>query len=918
MNYFPNVIIIGYIRKKTMKSIFLKSNDFNTNIWLFKDKAINCCIDWNSSPLVPLLLIYLQHQKYIKLIKSNSKDIEEISKDSLLLASKILEEPKHNRYKLNSEELEDLNNGIFMYAIVITIPQTDPLYTIISQARDLIKSQLRSKWEDSFFQEDNSSTYLLFDFYKYLCEETINESNIRDYAKIIFDVYSEDIDIRRGVFGEVPKWITELMLRLLDAENGCLVHPYASSTNIIPQLSPNIFYSASYKDLEDYIVSCIYAEICETTVRCVFDDIPLELSNNSADYVFYDNTEHRSTSYLYEMIIRTIESNAKGIFFTNTADLRKFKNKIANMCTPSTPSFIMSEKISLIIFLPRDYAIILVEKEKEEKDSVILINATKKSQLDFETLCDDIYNNKNCYELSIEEFNQQHFQFDIKRILQETAKGEISKCDNVVMLKHLLLQQEKICTDIYNIKKKNINNTFISNFSVFRPYYAIENNELINISEQEVTEYQNKLLLIGTSTRFQPKILVFNNLDNISFSQDIQAYRIDEEKVDFPYLVMEMNKNYVTKQIFPTDKRGPFLRYKDLLGCYIKIPNTGSQTPLKEQRIIYNDEKLVFLQRLLSDYSYNIDDFASTSKMSLEPGVVLNNKYKIIEVLGNGGFGKTYKATTKNSDNRETAVAIKEFFCENFQFRAKDGKTVLTPVIEKIAEITSSRIKFMNEANKIKAYDSENIVKVYDVFNENETCYYVMEYIKGINLAEYSAMKGVIEESEAVRIIKSVANALKILHNDNMLHLDVKPENIMIANNGRIILVDFGAAHKYYISNNDNSTLISYASPGFTAPGEVSQYLFKACRDIYSLGRTLYYMFIDSEERQKMIDFDKKKAMEYLNEASTINKVASEYKMVRPNNISDAIWNCIEQCTNKTFYVTIKSIDEFLAMLPCE
>lgn len=104
---------------------------------------------------------------------------------------------------------------------------------------------------------------------------------------------------------------------------------------------------------------------------------------------------------------------------------------------------------------------------------------------------------------------------------------------------------------------------------------------------------------------------------------------------------------------------------------------------------------------------------------------------------------------------------------------------------------------FMTEAMKIKELHSENIIKVFDVFDENNTCYYTMEYIDGNSLHDNVKNKKSkrLSEDEAIKIIRKVANALSEMHNKDIYHLDVKPENIMIAKDGRVVLIDFGAAH---------------------------------------------------------------------------------------------------------------------------
>ena len=121
-----------------------------------------------------------------------------------------------------------------------------------------------------------------------------------------------------------------------------------------------------------------------------------------------------------------------------------------------------------------------------------------------------------------------------------------------------------------------------------------------------------------------------------------------------------------------------------------------------------------------------------------------------------------------------------------------------------------------------------------------------------------------------------------------------------------------------YISSKNNTELIEYSSPGFTAPGIVCETLFKASRDTFSLAATLYYMLSDNVERRRMIESNKGKINPEFATGSVIAGIVKEYEFVRPKNISDKVWQCISKCTDKVLHAKIKSIDEFLAMLPDE
>ena len=136
------------------------------------------------------------------------------------------------------------------------------------------------------------------------------------------------------------------------------------------------------------------------------------------------------------------------------------------------------------------------------------------------------------------------------------------------------------------------------------------------------------------------------------------------------------------------------------------------------------------------------------------------------------------------------------------------------------------RKKFNEEAKAVFQMKHDNIVRVLDIFEENGTAYYVMEYIDGKSLNEITKERGALPEAEAVGYICQVADALKYVHSLNRLHLDIKPGNIMVDKNGKAILIDFGASKHYDDDSGENtSTLMGVNTKGY-APIEQSTQSF--------------------------------------------------------------------------------------------
>lgn len=153
------------------------------------------------------------------------------------------------------------------------------------------------------------------------------------------------------------------------------------------------------------------------------------------------------------------------------------------------------------------------------------------------------------------------------------------------------------------------------------------------------------------------------------------------------------------------------------------------------------------------------------------------------------------------------------------------------------------RKKFIEEAKSIFKMNHPNIVKVHDIFEENGTAYYVMDYIDGKSLGDIVKQRGALPEAEAVGYIRQVADALKYVHSLNRLHLDIKPGNVMVDALGHAMLIDFGASKHYDMESGENtSTLMGVNTKGYAPVEQSTQSFtkFSPATDIYALGATLY------------------------------------------------------------------------------
>lgn len=237
----------------------------------------------------------------------------------------------------------------------------------------------------------------------------------------------------------------------------------------------------------------------------------------------------------------------------------------------------------------------------------------------------------------------------------------------------------------------------------------------------------------------------------------------------------------------------------------------------------------------------------------LDHTLLQGGKYRIRRFISSGGFGCTYEAEHVLLEKR---VAIKEFFVKDFCNRDENTAHVTLGALSKKGLVDKLRRKFIDEAKGLCKLRHPGIVKVSDVFEENGTAYFVMDYIDGKSLNDLVNEKGPIPEPQALYYIVRIADALRYVHNNNRLHLDLKPGNIMIDNNDNPILIDFGASKQYDEVSGENTSTLMGMTPGYAPPEQMSNgvTVFMPATDIYALGATLYKLLtgmtpIDANKR---------------------------------------------------------------------
>lgn len=226
-----------------------------------------------------------------------------------------------------------------------------------------------------------------------------------------------------------------------------------------------------------------------------------------------------------------------------------------------------------------------------------------------------------------------------------------------------------------------------------------------------------------------------------------------------------------------------------------------------------------------------------TTSMLANGTIIRSGTYRVERALSSGGFGNTYVVRNVAFDE---IFAMKEFFMKGINVR--NGDTVTVSQTDNYDVYETQRKKFREEAQCLRKLKNDHIVKVYDMFEENGTEYYVMDFIDGQSAAQLMASRHApLTEQETRKIMMQVLDALKTVHAQQVWHLDIKPANIMLDKHGRAYLIDFGASKQ--IKNTDKMTTTPTGYTQRFAPTEqVEQEIekFGPWTDFYALGATLY------------------------------------------------------------------------------
>lgn len=291
--------------------------------------------------------------------------------------------------------------------------------------------------------------------------------------------------------------------------------------------------------------------------------------------------------------------------------------------------------------------------------------------------------------------------------------------------------------------------------------------------------------------------------------------------------------------------------------------------------------------------------------LQLNPGNILkgeNSTYTIGRAIGQGGFGITYIAW----DNLlERKVAIKEYFPSEFSTR-RQGSTLVEITYGKNEFFNTGMEKFIDEARKLAKFtDEEGIVRIYDHIYTNETAYIVMEYLEGITLSKYIEDNKKIAPKKAVEMLMPIMKSLEEVHKEGIIHRDIAPDNIIVLNDGRCKLIDFGAAR--VTANQGSKSLSVMIKQGYSPEEQYSSNNPQGTyTDVYAMAATLYKMMTGITPVNAL-----KRRAELENKNKNVLIPIERNAKKLPKNIKNAIYNAL----NLKIEDRTQNMEQFIAEL---
>lgn len=730
--------------------------------------------------------------------------------------------------------------------------EMDHMSIVVHHSNEKIK-EIRSFFQkkDESLGEDMKTRKALFSFVQGL------EQIPKEVLKEKYLVFANMILKKADVLDEMEDYDLAMFEKFLlgkSAKGSVFVaqakSPFVASTfNKSTVLTESAGPNAEFDSMISYLI--IKGNGCKE-VNCTFAEKPfLATGEDKYDYIIMNRAAHNH--YTQHSDWHECLKHVKGNMSDNCRFFGLVENKYLFAMLDKQKLFqevIDNKEIEMVILLPKKYgcSLVTLNKAKKNKDLVKFVNLYNE---------DIAYSNtpwpENKYKFQIQKHSTKTTIEIIQRAHHKIQKFFDYKLPEIEGFKLMPLRKflrritpsSSFCvsntqqddtisvitvdqTKPYSPYQFVADSMYVDTFSIYHNYYYLDDHSLI------------------VNRKGALNALLYNGCHNPAYVKDVMAFTIQNNKIFPQYIINELRKPYVQTQLDHWSHSSEGYHSEDeILDLMIYIPI--SEDVLETERNIYRTE----LDQSILPIGFEIDNF--------EEG----NEYTIKKCLGRGGFGISYLATEHNFySGEEKDVVLKEYLAIGFtgQESERDANHRISLTLGDIEQIKSEcnsyiyLVKFIEEAetmNFFGQFPGCHIRTASDVFkcDETNTCYYVMDYYTNGTLLDEINNNGLLTEQDAIeRIMIPLARAVKTMHDNGWLHLDIKAENVLIDDEGLAVLGDLGISQHWDENGNKTTKGVSgIGSQGASKRQKIRDEKFASEfhpeQDIYSLA-ALYYLII--------------------------------------------------------------------------
>ena len=484
----------------------------------------------------------------------------------------------------------------------------------------------------------------------------------------------------------------------------------------------------------------------------------------------------------------------------------------------------------------------------------VLVNARKdrrlKSKIKFYDLTHPMFGSRQ-----VDELIEEEFYADIIRVADVKKKGylrglvvhefgerigfEIVRLGDVV---------KKLRRRTYSIDNLPLWKRVLATIDLNHPYNRFESPWMQGIVKEPqsslfapVYNLKKNSLIVNFKGELEPRL--FDADYGSAFFEGGYAFELREDlEIDYSWLVEELNEPYVMRQLHP-------------YGMDRMLPESISEEQLLDLKLY---------RPVIQDKSEE-ELMEARNADRLVTGVVINSplaQYTIHKFLGSGNFGYAYSALKLNRNTGEQCeVVLKEFHPHEYYYRVGVRACLICPDFKKKAD--NSKRGFIEESkimHRLGLKEDSHIVPAYDCFEceETGTLYYEMPFYRNGSLKDLQDRGFAFTEDMLITsVVKPLCKALHVAHDAKVLHLDIKPENILVDDDGEAMLIDFGVARQYD-SDGDIMINASHSAKSMFAPPELANgnmVKFGRQTDIYGLAASIYYLVAAPDVPHPILDF---------------------------------------------------------------